>query len=121
MADAGEPTYLYHFTRVPPRGPATRLGAFHGLEIPYVFGLAPKLPGTDATDRALSAAMSGAWVRFAATGDPNGGALPAWQPWSNLTEACMYFGDEVSAGAAPELEACAILDALAAERLSAAP
>ncbi len=117
MADAGEPAYLYHFTRVPARGPATRLGAFHGLEIPYVFGLAPKLPGTDATDRALSAAMSAAWVRFAATGDPNGGELPAWQPWTNLTEACMYFGDEVSAGVAPELEACEILDALAAQGL----
>src|SRR6185436_15796244 len=35
-ASAGQPTYLYYFTRVLPGG--EKLGAFHSLEIGYVFG-----------------------------------------------------------------------------------
>lgn len=112
VAKAGCPAYLYHFTRVPALGPATRLGAFHGLEIPYVFALAEVLPGVDDTDRALSRMMSEAWVHFAATGDPNGGELPLWPRYSEDTEACMYFGDAPHVDRAPDLAACQIFDAL---------
>ena len=37
---------------------------------------------TNAKDHELSEAMMGAWVRFATTGDPNGGGLswPAYDP-----------------------------------------
>lgn len=73
---AGQPAWLYHFTRVLPGGEA--LGAFHALEIGYVFGNSlPWLPREDADGR-LSDLMMGYWTRFAATGDPNGGDAPAW-------------------------------------------
>jgi para-nitrobenzyl esterase len=65
-----QPAYLYYFTRVAP-GPAQRLGAFHALELAYVFGNFPwPFPWEDA-DHKLSDAMVRYWVNFAATGNPN--------------------------------------------------
>ena len=59
----------------------------HVEEVPYVFGTLKEhffgadVP-TNAKDHELSEAMMGAWVRFAQTGDPNGGGLswPAYDP-----------------------------------------
>ena len=48
----------------------------HTQDIPVLFGNLP--PRMTEGARALSAAMGEAWVRSAATGDPNGGTLPAW-------------------------------------------
>jgi len=41
--------------------------------------VASKPGGFDDTDRARAKAMSGAWVQFAMTGDPNGPGLPVWR------------------------------------------
>ena len=69
---AGAPAFLYQFTRVPFDNP---LGAFHGVEIPYVFGNTEPfelLGQIEQADLDLSAAIMDYWTRFAATGDPNG-------------------------------------------------
>src|SRR5262249_30671758 len=65
----------YYFTRAldAAHAPAAHLfGAFHGLELFYVFGdlgVGGYVP--TAADLALSDAIEGYWTRFAATGDPN--------------------------------------------------
>jgi para-nitrobenzyl esterase len=66
------PAYQYEFTRG--YEPA---GAVHSWELQYVFG---NLGGNAAEpeDRRLSDQVQEYWVNFARTGDPNGGALPAW-------------------------------------------
>lgn len=76
-ARAGGPTYLYHFTRVPPSKGQT-IGAFHAAEISFVFD--SHLPGMKITDadRRLTDQMVAYWANFARTGDPNGTGLPAW-------------------------------------------
>ena len=38
--------------------------------------------------------MSSAWVRFAATGDPNGGGMPTWPPYTSANEEFLEFGDD---------------------------
>ena len=48
-------------------------------------------------DARLSKAMNAAWVRFAKSGDPNGGGLPAWPRFSNGKEGYMEFGDQIVA------------------------
>ena len=70
------------------------LGACHALELPFVFDTldtARQLVSDDApTD--LAATMHSTWIRFAASGDPNGGDLPTWPRYDTRTRAVMDFG-----------------------------
>jgi para-nitrobenzyl esterase len=112
MASVKSPAYLYHFTRVPPVKWAEEYGAFHSLEILYVFGNLKLVPGFDDTDRSLSGAMTACWVRFAATGDPNGkpAAGPVWPAYDAKTDPYMEFGDTVKARSCLYKEACDCID-----------
>ncbi len=106
MAEHGGRAYLYHFTRVPPVDLARKLGAFHGLEIVYAFGNLREGAGFDQTDRKLSAEMMARWTRFAATGEPNGGAMPAWPAYDLKGDRHMEFGDASAVKAGLYKEAC---------------
>jgi para-nitrobenzyl esterase len=121
MADFGGRVYLYSFTRVRPGTPAARLGAFHGAEIPFVFGTFGHLfpagaPEVEATDRALSQTMMDYWVRFAATGDPNGEGTPAWPRYASPSDVWLELGSEIQTRAAVAREFCDFFDHVAAER-----
>ncbi|WP_445376620.1 carboxylesterase/lipase family protein [Niveispirillum fermenti] len=83
----GQPAYLYYFDHGYPEADAKGLHAFHAAEIPYVFRTTdrtppywPRVPDTPAEQR-LSAAMSGYWASFAATGRPAAAGEPAWAPF----------------------------------------
>ena len=105
--------YLYLFSRVNGVGRAVGWGSFHASEIGYVFrtlpdsafGMGPtpfgdfsvKEGNYDEADEALSRAMSAAWVRFAKTGNPNGGTLPQWAAVSESPEGYLEFGDHIEA------------------------
>lgn len=85
-------SYLYRFSKLSPISFETALGAFHGSEIPYVFGnVTPTLAGYDLMDWKLSEAMSSAWVRFAMTGDPNGDEMPYWPRYEEGSDAYVDF------------------------------
>jgi carboxylesterase type B len=67
---------------------APGLGAVHGMEVPFVFDtldthsrLFGPLLGTDPPQK-LADAMHGAWVSFAATGDPG---WPGYEPADRTT------------------------------------
>ena len=49
-------------------------------------------------DKRLHAAMSGYWINFAKTGDPNGEGLPKWPAYDMETESYMELGDKIQAG-----------------------
>ena len=87
--------FLYQFTRVPPTKMGAQLGAFHGSELPYVFGNMETSLGYDQTDLDLSKAIMGYWTRFAKTGNPNGGGQIEWPSYGpgdqNLT-----LGDQIT-------------------------
>jgi para-nitrobenzyl esterase len=96
-------TYLYHFTRVSLYAQLYGLGAYHAAEIPYVFNTIDLVAATLPTaynqkDRDLARTMSGAWVRFASTGDPNGGGMPAWPAYTTANDTHLEFGDTVRTG-----------------------
>lgn len=76
-AGSGAPTFLYHFTRVPP-SPRQTIGAFHAAEIPFVFDSHPSGLRTTPADADLTRAMLSYWTNFARTGDPNGTGVPEW-------------------------------------------
>jgi para-nitrobenzyl esterase len=80
-------------------------GPNHGEEVSYVFntlGLAlagQEAPPFDGVDESVAEAMQAAWVRFAATGDPNGGDLPHWPPYRPDDDPHLEFNDAIQAGA----------------------
>ncbi|WP_178133678.1 carboxylesterase/lipase family protein [Vineibacter terrae] len=93
-------TWRYAFTRHRAGGPTP---PNHGDEVGYVFGnLAASRTGAalpfDARDTHVSDAMIGAWARFATTGDPNGGALPAWPVYDTANDPYLELGGAIGAG-----------------------
>lgn len=100
-------TFQYFFTRVAPKGlgKTMGLGAYHSAEISYAFdnlegnALTGPQPKPEPWDATLAKMMSEAWVRFARTGNPNGGALTPWPAFEPKSEAYLEFGDEIRQGA----------------------
>jgi para-nitrobenzyl esterase len=91
--------YLYYFTHRPPGPQSSRLRAFHGSEIPYVFGnFFWPFPWEEA-DKKLSDTVSSYWVNFATTGNPNGPGLPNWLSYSLADDASIELGDQISSPA----------------------
>lgn len=90
-----------------------RLGACHGLDVPFVFDTldAPLLRGENALlgpeggPAELAERMHAAWVRFAKTGDPG------WSPWEPEERRVMRIGhpdwEEIADPRAAEREAWA--------------
>jgi para-nitrobenzyl esterase len=108
MASTNTPAYQYAFTRVSPGGDA--LGAYHGMEITYAFGVVdPLLPRTD-VDVTLSNAMLGYWSRFAATGNPNGDGAPVWPMYRADADEHLELGDSIRVGAKRKADACNVAD-----------
>lgn len=119
-AAQGEPVYRYFFTRTldPTRAPlASRDGAYHALELFYVFGslnIGGYRPTAD--DLSVSEAVQGYWLRFAATGDPNGAGAPAWPRFEAATDAHLEINAPPRAGNGVRAELCDALASLAGTR-----
>jgi len=90
--------YMYQFTRVPPVVHERKLGAFHSLELFYVFGNYPNMPGIEQVDRELSKSMQAYWVNFAKAGNPNGPGLPNWPAYETATDQYQIIGDQIKVG-----------------------
>jgi len=87
--------FLYQFTRVPPTEMGAQLGAYHGSELPYVFGNLDTTQGYDQADLELSKIIMGYWTRFARTGDPNGGGQTEW-PYYGPGDQNLALGDQIT-------------------------
>ena len=114
----GASAYLYHFTKRRPGDVGSRLGAFHGAEIPYVFGslVDRQVPGlgrigVDARDVELSDQVMDYWARFAATGDPNGAGAPEWPKVDGRRTPVLELGVESRVRDVVHAEACDVFDA----------
>jgi len=91
-AGAGNPAYEYQFDHAAPGREA--LGAVHGAEVPFVFGL----PGANNTryavaDQEISAAIQQYWTNFAKTGSPSGAGLPQWPKFDSAARGYIEFTD----------------------------
>lgn len=108
------PAYLYFFTHAPPHPEKDVYGAYHAAEIAYAFDNLDKLDYEYADeDRELAEAMSGYWVAFASTGDPNplgGPDLPAWPEFNAETARHLEFGSTIEAGTHLHRERMALWD-----------
>jgi para-nitrobenzyl esterase len=91
-------TYAYLFEWAP-RAVNERLGACHGLELPFVFGTlrAPWLRawlGISPRAQELCNIMQDAWIGFARSGSPAHAGLPDWPAYSETARSTMAFGHE---------------------------
>jgi len=69
-------------------------GAPHTLDIPLALNTASTaagMTGNGPEARRLARLMSGTWIAFAQTGNPNHAALPHWSPYSLLRRETMSF------------------------------
>jgi len=86
------PVYMYLFRREEALM-GGKLGASHGAEMPFVFRNVAESAaqvGTDPDLPALQEQVSGAWIAFAHSGDPNHPGLPKWEPYGH-DRATMVF------------------------------
>jgi para-nitrobenzyl esterase len=88
--------FMYRFDwRLPILG--GRLGAPHGATVPFVFrtiDAAKTMVGMGPERQTLSDRMSGAWLAFARTGDPNHPGLPNWPRHDTNARATMIFDND---------------------------
>lgn len=74
---AGRRAFVYRFDRRRPGPGGEALRAYHGAEIPYVFGTHDPWFPVSKVDVDLTETMMSFWVRFASHGDPNRKGLPS--------------------------------------------
>lgn len=96
-ASPAAPVYAYRFSWVPLGERATRRGAIHTAEIPYVFGHVTADMQADARSRSLSRSLADRWAAFARTGSPElpGQAWPRFEAESG--EQLLLIGPDTEA------------------------
>lgn len=93
---AGHRVFVYRFDRIVPGKGAAALGAFHSLDVPYVFNAFQDpawqwLP-IQPVDRRISGTLQLYWTNFAKTGNPNMSGLPDWPAWSDSGQQFLDIG-----------------------------
>jgi para-nitrobenzyl esterase len=116
--------FYYYFAHHPPAPPEERfvenvgkeLGAYHGAELPYVFGnfVPPEWPWAG-TDRELAQTISQYWVNFATNGDPNAPGLPQWPAFDPNASSVLYIDKTITPGPIPNQKNIALWDTFAAK------
>ena len=89
----GAPVYMYLFTWQSPVFDG-KYKALHCMELPFVFdniSLANQMTGGGQEAHDLAEKMSGAWINFAKTGNPNYKNLPEWPAYNKDNTATMHF------------------------------
>ncbi len=100
MSSVTSDVFVYVFSHLPKSWEEEGCVAFHGLELPYVFGhipeglserivlylapgggCTPEIPEADEKDTVVAKNSMAMWARFAATGNPSVKGLIEWPAW----------------------------------------
>jgi para-nitrobenzyl esterase len=110
------PVFRYFMTHVPETAsPEVRAqGAWHGLDVLYVFDALDRIPGyrPGPGDRQVADAFAAYWSQLAATGDPNRDGLHPWPPLQ-LTGPSLEIAVPLALQPNPRGSQCVFWDALA--------
>jgi len=112
-----EPVFRYFFTHSAPPRLGQELGAFHGLELFYVFGSLQTWMGGLAVrpeDRAVAGLMQRAWTRLAASGDPNGGTDPTWPAYRTSADNALEIAPAPAVREGIRTQKCDLMDRISA-------
>jgi para-nitrobenzyl esterase len=119
VAAQAEPVWRYSYAYSFPEAPLASFRAGHGLELILLMhhDLVDGKPIPEDA-RALAETMVGYWVRFAATGDPNGGDGPAWPRFDAAGDRDLRLAAPPVAESGLRHDACELWDAVEARRAS---
>ena len=111
-----QPVFYYSFRQQPPF-PAGSVyagwGASHFAELWYVFDHLDQSPWNwTAGDRKLAAEISGYWINFAKSGDPNGPGLPPWPAFVNTSSKVQYLADPIAVGSVANIQGLTAFDSV---------
>ncbi len=98
-------TYCAQFTW-PARGGEWQRGAFHAIDLPFVFGTLGRAGwseflGSDAAAEGLSTEIRSAWASFARSGVPAGPTTGSWPPYTEPDRATTFLDTPCSVGQDP--------------------
>jgi para-nitrobenzyl esterase len=94
MSNVSSDVYLYWFNYYPPVLDR-QYKAFHGGDLPYVFGQLDMFGGNPVgADFADADTMMSIWTRFAASGNPNGKNIDGWEAFTPSNESYFILGSE---------------------------
>ena len=117
MASVPSKAYVYNFTRVPPGWQVDGCpGAFHGLELAYVFGHIPWSltsptmlflgmqagcptnldPAANEVDQKVAVNAMKIWGQFARTGNPSVPGLIDWPPYTAAGDQYLEIGEQLT-------------------------
>jgi len=111
MSTVSSNAYVYVFSHVPTGWREEGCVAFHGLELPYVFGHIPEglysptviylstlggakstEPGPDEMDEVVAENTMRIWAQFAAAGNPSVAGLVTWPAYEEATDQYLDIG-----------------------------
>jgi len=90
------PVFMYLFTWQSPVMDG-KYKAVHCMELPFVFNniaRCEEMTGGTKEAYALADKVSGAWINFARTGNPNAKGLPNWPAFNNTNTATMHLDNK---------------------------
>jgi para-nitrobenzyl esterase len=100
--------WVYYFSRVRDGEGGAAMRAYHGAELPYVFGTHDAWMTTTDIDISLTRQMMRYWINLASGGNPNGDNLPDWPVFSGAEGQVMTFGNAAELTAPQEPVLCRI-------------
>lgn len=109
LSERKQKVWVYQFLRQRQGELAASMGAYHGAELPYVFGTHDAWLPTDAIDLRLSGNMQSYWLAFAATGDPNGPNQPAWPSYRHNEATVQMLGNNIRSARHSSQPLCDVL------------
>jgi len=108
MSAADADVWMYRFSRAREGRTGKFWRAYHGVELPYVFGTHDAWMETSETDLRVTATAMSYWLQFAKTGNPNGPGTASWPDFSKPGFNVQEINRPVRTIDAPDPELCSI-------------
>jgi para-nitrobenzyl esterase len=108
-----EPVFRYFFTHGLDNSAAGALGAWHGLELTFIFNqltIANYMPSS--AERKLSTDMIGYWSRLAKAKNPNGMGAFEWPVYDTTTDTHLVLDNTITSGTLLRTTRCDFWDSI---------